>query len=84
MIKMIRKRFTIPEHELKLIMEYVQLDHRSFSELICEALCQIRHRYPKKVEKARADKLHELERKVELLYKQVHSQGNVNKVRDEN
>ena len=84
MTKMIRKRFTIPEHELKLIMEYAQLDHRSFSELVCEALCQIRHRYPKKAEKAQVDKLHELERKVELLYTQVRSQGNTNKVRDEN
>ena len=84
MTKMVRKRFTIPEHELKLIMEYAQLDHRSFSELVCEALCQIRHRYPKKAEKARADKLHELERKVELLYTRVRSQGNANKVRDEN
>ncbi len=77
-MKMIRKRFTIPEHELKLIMEYAQLDHRSFSELVCEALCQIRHRYPKKAEKEPVDKLHELERKVELLYKQVHSRPDFN------
>ncbi len=77
-IKMVRKRFTIPEHELKLIMEYAQLDHRSFSELVCEALKQIRHRYPKKAEKEQVDKLHELERKVELLYKQVHSRPDFN------
>ncbi len=77
-MKMIRKRFTIPEHELKLIMEYAQLDHRSFSQLVCEALKQMRHRYPKKAEKEHVDKLHELERKVELLYKQVHSRPDFN------
>ena len=82
MIKMVRKRFTIPEHELKLIMEYAQLDHRSFSELVCEALKQIRHRYPKKAEKVHEDKLHELERKVELLYKQVHSRPDLDIVSD--
>ncbi len=84
MIKMVRKRFTIPEHELKLIMEYARLDHRSFSELVCEALKQMRHRYPKKAEKEQVDKLHELERKVELLYTRVRSQANANKVRDGN
>ena len=82
MVKMIRKRFTIPEHELKLIMEYAQLDHRSFSQLVCEALKQIRHRYPKKAEKVQVDKLHELERKVELLYKHVPSRQDFNIIGD--
>lgn len=47
-MKIMRKRFTIPEDELALAEEYAVLDHRTLSELICEALKHMRHRYPHK------------------------------------
>ena len=43
-----RKRFTAPEALLQQAEEYARLDHRSFSELVCETLRQHMKRYPKK------------------------------------
>jgi hypothetical protein len=75
-IRRIRKRIIIPEDELLLAEEYARLDHRTFSELVCEALKQMRRRYPKTNEKRLMDKLSELEEKIDQLYKQVHYRPN--------
>ena len=44
---MVRKRFTIATELSKVAEEYARLDNRTFSELVCEALRQHMHRYPK-------------------------------------
>jgi len=43
----VRRRFTIPEELLAEAEEYAQLDHRTFSELVCETLRQHMRRYLK-------------------------------------
>lgn len=46
-MKNVRRRFTIPEELLAEAEEYAQLDHRKFSELVCETLRQHMRRYLK-------------------------------------
>ena len=46
-MKNVRRRFTIPEELLAEAEEYAQLDHRTFSKLVCETLQQHMRRYPK-------------------------------------
>ncbi len=75
-IRRIRKRIVIPEDELLLAEEYARLDHRTFSELVCEAIKQMRRRYPKTDEKRMIDRIAELEEKIDQLYKQVHYRPN--------
>ena len=47
-MKNVRRRFTIPEDQLQLAEEYAKATNRTLSELVVEALFQIRHRYPRK------------------------------------
>lgn len=76
----VRKRITIPEDELKLALEYAPLDHRTFSELVVEALKQIRRRYPKGDRNNENDRIDRLEQKVGLLYRLVRSGGYTDKI----
>ena len=46
-----QKRFTVPADLLHQAEEYARLDHRTFSELVCEALHQHLTRFKKKVQK---------------------------------
>ena len=62
----VRRRFTIPEDELRLAEEYAELDHRTLSELICEALRQMRHRYPHKDSNA-IRTVRELEKRLQTI-----------------
>jgi NRPS condensation-like uncharacterized protein len=56
-MKNVRKRFTIPEDQMLLAEEYAKATNRTLSELVVEALFQIRHRYPRKDEKRLNKKL---------------------------
>jgi len=66
----VRRRFTIPENELRLAEEYAELDHRTLSELICEALKQMRHRYPHKDSSA-IRTVKELEKRLQTVEKEL-------------
>ncbi len=70
-----RKRFTAPAELARQAEEYARLDHRTFSELVCEALRQHMRRYPKKALDASAGDLASrvaaLERIVRRKYPQV-------------
>jgi len=68
----VQKKFTIPAEELRLAEEYAKLDHRTMSELICEALKQMRHRYPHKDNTA-IQTLKELSQRVQELEKKLAS-----------
>jgi len=58
-MKNVRRRFTIPEDQLLLAEEYAKAAHRTLSELVVEALSQVRHRYPRKDEKRAQSRLSE-------------------------
>jgi hypothetical protein len=80
---MVRRRFTISPEELAAAEEYARLDNRTFSELVCEALRQHMHRYPKTrkngptaFEKALLDRIANLEAIVCQKYPQVPLAGN--------
>lgn len=84
-----RKRFTISAQELAAAEEYARLDNRTLSELVCEALRQHMHRYPKTrkngptaFEKAMLERIANLEAIVCQKYPQVPLEGNSEHVTD--
>jgi len=74
---MVRKRFVAPGELVRQAEEFARLDHRTFSELVCEALHQHMTRFKKKVQKRSkedlAARVSELEEIVRQKYAQVHS-----------
>jgi hypothetical protein len=84
---MARKRFTIRAELLAAAEEYARLDNRTFSELICEALRQHMHRYPRTrkngpttSEKSLIERIDALEKIVQQRYLQVPFTGNSRQV----
>lgn len=71
-----QKRFTAPADLLHQAEEFARLDHRSFSELLCEALHQHMTRFKKKALKRTkedlAGRVLVLEEIVRQKYAQVH------------
>jgi hypothetical protein len=74
-----RKRFACPTDLLRQAEAYARMDHRTFSELVCEALRQHMKRYPKKgaIEPGDdiASSISELEKIVRQGYPQVPCSG---------
>jgi hypothetical protein len=85
-MKNVRRRFTIPEDQLLLAEEYAKASNRTLSELVVEALFQIRHRYPRKdVKRAQnsiEDRLRVLESRNEQRYGPVPYRASGEGVRD--
>jgi len=72
----VQKRFTAPADLLHQAEEYARLDHRTFSELVCEALHQHMTRFEKKARKRSkedlAARVSVLEQIIRQKYAQVH------------
>jgi len=85
-MKNVRKRFTIAEDQLLLAEEYAKATNRTLSELVVEALFQIRHRYPRKdakrVQNSIEDRLCVLEARDALGYRPVPHRAECEGVRD--
>ncbi len=71
-----RARITIPPDLLRGAKEFARLDHRTFSELVCEALHQHMTRFAKKAQNRSkedlAARVSELEKIIRQKYAQVH------------
>jgi phosphoenolpyruvate-protein kinase (PTS system EI component) len=74
---MMRKRFVAPGELVRQAEEFARLDHRTFSELVCEALHQHMTRFAKKAQNRSkedlAGRVSDLEEIVRQKYAQVHS-----------
>jgi hypothetical protein len=88
-MKQVRKRFTIPPDLKRDAEEYAQLDNRTFSELVCEALRQHIRRYPRTQKngpktgpKTLEDRIIRLEQIIQPEYPQVPQVTNGEGVRD--
>lgn len=72
----VRKRFVAPGELVRQAEEFARLDHRTFSELVCEALHQHMTRFARKVQKRSeeglAARVSALEGIVRQKYAQVH------------
>ena len=70
-LKLLRKHYSIPSDEYQAALEYAEADGRDMSGLICEALRQIRRRYPKVNERRQKERIQVLQEEVTALQEKV-------------